>query len=432
MNNNRVLSATEQAMELLNRQNGSFNIITIARIKGKISEELLRKALDEVQRIHPLLSCRIIETPNHLEFTTDGTEKIPLFVVYQSQKESWQNVVREELNKTIDSNKVLVRCILYRNSEIDNYLITTIHHAISDGLSSLNLQSQILNFYQTIASGNSINVNCLSPLPFLDELLPKWMQGNKGVSKGKWFVFKFTLKMLFLKPEQLKPEKTVPRESRSCGMTHKYLEKELTKKLVELCRQENTTVQGALCAAMLLAVTNKIRMGSPRKINAYCDSYIDLRRRLEPPIGNEDMGIITSLITSLHQIKPQMSFWDLSRDVSKKIEFSLNRKDIFKPVMIFKKIIEYYIENPDKTPLTVSVTNVGRVNIPAFYGNLEIEEISFVPSNTIFSKVFTVAVATFQEKMLLNFIASKPSVSQDTIEMLANSVIDCLEEVCQA
>ncbi|MDY7021334.1 MAG: alcohol acetyltransferase, partial [Cyanobacteriota bacterium] len=89
MNNNRVLSATEQAMELLNRQNGSFNIITIARIKGKISEELLRKALDEVQRIHPLLSCRIIETPNHLEFTTDGTEKIPLFVVYQSQKESW-------------------------------------------------------------------------------------------------------------------------------------------------------------------------------------------------------------------------------------------------------------------------------------------------------------------------------------------------------
>ena len=214
-------------------------------------------------------------------------------------------------------------------------------------------------------------------------------------------------------------------------MTQKYLEKEFTQKLIELCRQEKTTVQGALCAAMLLTVTHKIRMGSPRKINASCNSYIDLRRRLEPPIGNKDLSILASFITSMHQITPQISFWDLSRDVSKQIELGLKREDIFKPIVIFKKIIKYYIDNPDSSPLTVSVTNVGRVNIPNLYGDLELEEISFVLSNTIFSKIFTVAVTTFQEKMLLNFIASQPSVSQDTIEILANSVIDCLEEVCQ-
>ena len=99
--------------------------------------------------------------------------------------------------------------------------------------------------------------------------------------------------------------------------------------------------------------------------------------------------------------------------------------------MIFRKILEYYIDNPDELPLAISVTNIGRVNIPEVYGDLEIEEISFVLSNAIFGKMFAVATATFKEKMLFNFIASKPSLSQETIEMLATGVINCLIEVCQ-
>ena len=99
--------------------------------------------------------------------------------------------------------------------------------------------------------------------------------------------------------------------------------------------------------------------------------------------------------------------------------------------MLFRKIIEFYIERPDESPLTISVSNIGRVNIPNIYKELEIEEISFVPSNVIIGKTFTLAAATFKEKLFLNFIASKPSLSQDTIEMLANHVINCLVEVCQ-
>ena len=430
MNHTRPLLETEQAMELLNRQKGSFNIVTIARIKGKISEEFLRKALDGVQRIHPRLNSRIIGKLNHLKFTTEGTEKIPLSTVDSSQNKSWQDVVGDELNRSIDSEKVLLRCILYKESETNGYFITTVHHAISDGLSSLNLQSEIFECYQTIASGNSIDVDCLSPLPSLQELLPKSMRVSKGFGGGKWFLLKLQLKVLFHKPEQLKPEKTVPPESRSCAMTHRFLEKQATQKLIELCRQENTTVQGALCAAMLLTVSNQIRMGKPRKINVACQSYVDLRRRLEPAISNKHMGILASFITSLHQIKPRMSFWDLSRDVTQSIELGLTKR-VFQPLMLFRTIAEYYLKNPDLNPLTVAVTNVGRVNIPAIYGDLEIEEISFVSSNTIFGKIFTVAIATFQDKMLLNFVASEPSIGRDTMEMLANNVIDCLVEVCR-
>jgi len=433
MNNNRALSVTEQAMELSNRQNGSLNIVTISRIKGEIRKEILRQALDAIQRIHPLLNCRIVGTLDRLEFTNHGTGKIPLCVVSQGINDNWQDVVREEANKTIDSSQVLLRCVLiYKQSEINtSYLITTVHHAISDGLSCISLQSEILKCYQIIASGDSIDIDCEPALPPLEELLPKWMNGKKGIDKGKWFLLKMKLQMLLHKPEKLESEETVPIESRSCGMSHRFLEKELTQKLIELCRQEKTTVQGALCAAMLLTVANKISSNKLRSIKLSCRSYVDLRRRLEPPIQPENMGFLASALSSLHQIKPQMSFWDLSRDITKNIEISLKRKEIFKPLMMFRKLIEYYIDNPDEFPSTIGVTNIGRVNISEVYGDLQIEEISFVGSNAILGKIFTVATATFQEKMLFNFIASKPSLSQETIEMLATGVINCLIEVCQ-
>jgi len=433
MNNSRLLSVTEQAMEILNRQNGSFNIVTISRIKGEISETIVRQALDTTQNIHPLLSSRIIGTIDDLKFTTEGTGKIPLFVISQGLDESWQDIVRVELNKTIDSSKVLLRCtLIYQQFQINtSYLITTIHHAISDGLSCIRLQSEILKCYQIIASGNSINIAPIPALPSLEELLPKWMRGNKGISKGKWFLLKLKLLTLVYRPEQLESEKIVSLESRSCGMTHRLLEKELTQKLIKLSRQENTTVHGVLCAAMLITVANKIRMGNPRSITVSCRSATDLRRRIEPAIGHENLGFLASFLLSFHNIKSNMSFWDLSRDVTNKIELGLKRKEIFKPLKLLRKIIEYYIINPDEFNLTVFVTNLGKVNIPDIYENLKIEEISFVPSNTIFGKVFSVAATTFNEKMVLNFYASKPSITQETIEMLADDVINCLKEVVE-
>ena len=331
MNNQRNLSVMEQAMELMNRQSGSFNIVTITRIKGKINQGILRKTLDKIQSLHPLLSSRIVGTLDRLEFTSEGTEKIPLLVVLQGNDEKWQDIVREELNQTIDSSKVLIRCILIlRKSEINiSYLITTIHHSIADGLSSISLQSDILKYYEIISSGNSINVNCMPALSSLEELLPKWMKGSKGVNKGKVFLLNMKLQMLWHKPEQLESEKTVPLESRSCGMTHRFLEQELTQRLIERCQQENTTVQSALCAAMLLTVAHKIRSGKLRNINVSCRSYVDLRSRLEPNISNKNLGILASFLTTFHNVKPQMSFWDLSRDVSKNLQLGVKKKRLF-------------------------------------------------------------------------------------------------------
>lgn len=434
MINNRKLGDSEQVMEILNRYGVSANIVIISRIKGRIREDLLGQTLDLLQCIHPRLNSRIIGSLDALSFTSEGIQKIPLTMVVQTENKQWQDVALEEVNNTIDSRKVLLRCIIiYNETEINTtYLITTIHHAIADGLSCIELQSEILKSYKMLASGNSIDrAYSLPAIPSLDELLPQWMMGISGVINGALFLFNLTLKMALYQPEILEHEEDVPLESRRCSMTHRFLDKEVTQKLVKLCHQENTTVHGALCAAILITVADRIRAGKIRKINTSCRSFVDLRRRLEPVVPNENMGTFASFLTSFHTLTPQLLFWDLARDVTQQIKFGLKKKEFFKSLRMVRKIIEYYLDHPDDASLTISVTNLGRLNIPEVYGDFELEEINFVPSNVIFGKVFTAAVSTFKDKMTLNFLVSKPSISQETMEIIANGVINCLVDVCE-
>ncbi|NJL09683.1 MAG: hypothetical protein HC908_04185 [Calothrix sp. SM1_7_51] len=60
----------------------------------------------------------------------------------------------------------------------------------------------------------------------------------------------------------------------------------------------------------------------------------------------------------------------------------------------------------------------------------KLEEISFVSSQAAFGGVLGTAVTTFQGTMILNFYFSKPSISQERSEILANDMIYILTDAC--
>lgn len=130
----RKLGSNEQILEIINRS-GGCSILTISRVQGDLKEEIVRQALDLIQTRHPRLNCRIIGDLDSLRFAF-GATKIPLCIVQKQFIEQWQEVVLEELNQLIDSNKCLMRAVLINFIDSNlNYLITVVHHAILDGLS---------------------------------------------------------------------------------------------------------------------------------------------------------------------------------------------------------------------------------------------------------------------------------------------------------
>lgn len=445
MMNNRKLVALEQAMEILNRSAGSYNVVTASRIKGPLSEELLRQALALVQRRHPRLNSRIVGSLDNLWFETEGTQKIPLRVVNKFHNEQWQEVVVEEMNEKIDSSQVLMRAVLVHIEGEDNtsYLLTTIHHAITDALSSIRLHSELLTYCQSLASGEHItHISSLPVLPSVEELLPESMKGFRGTINSMLFLLRLTLQHLWHQVKTLEIEKIVPLELRRCGMIHRQLDEKLTQQFVALCRQEKTTVQGALSAAMLLAAAKKITAENQTEVCVSCESYVDLRRRLKPVVSDTNMSVLASSVTSFHTLRTQTlmtsfhtlqsctSFWSLARDVKHKLEAELKRGTIFNVVLMSRKIIESALSQPNQVPLTVALTNMGRVNIPTNYGSFHLEDISYYPSQAAFGGVFSAAVATFEGKMNLNFLFSEPSISRETMETLVNSVVSYIVDVC--
>ncbi|MBD2437825.1 phthiocerol/phthiodiolone dimycocerosyl transferase family protein [Nostoc sp. FACHB-110] len=426
---NRQLTPIEEGLEIINQTGGSFNVVTISRIIGCLDEEILRKALAIVQLRHPLLNARIVNSLNRLCFEA-GAIQIPLRSVHSQH---WQEVVIAEMNEKIASDAVLARCILVKSPSDNqiNYLITILHHAISDGLSSVQLHSELLTYCQKITDGELVNsVESLPVLPPIAELLPESMQGWRGKIKGIFSLLNLQFKHLWYRPKALKFEQCVPIESRRCGLVHRQLDKELTEKLVDFCRQEKTTVQGALCAALMFAAANQISGYERKDVCLSCWSYVNLRQRLRSLVSENNLNVLISSITSFHTLNSKTTFWDLAREVRQNLIAGLNSDNLFSIIMMYKQVIKFLLTQPNHAPASVSVTNIGKVKIPKFYGQLELEQISFLPAQGVFGGVVSLAVSTFDSKMNLNFTFSLPAISQNSMEKLADNLVVCLKNAC--
>lgn len=431
----RKLTNIEKSMEILNLHGGTSNIITISKITGILTTKLIRQALDQLQEQIPFLQCRIAKNNRDLYFTTESTAKIPLQIIKQTEF-NLQYIVEKELNKTIDSDKYLIRTIIICN-EISGdvkYLITTTHHAITDAKSCMALHEKLFKLCQLIQGKKSIsqiNKNYFSPddLIYIEQFMSKKYFTIQGVIQKNIAILKEIFRNIFNKYQTLESERKVNIENFKCGITQRKISPELTKKIINNCRKNQVSVQGAICAAMLIAVTNHIRKNKKQKIKTSCRIGVDVRQQLNPEIKPEKLGLFASNLLLLHDITEGHDFWNLAKEVMEQINQQLTKQQFFINLQIFETIFKYFdnvIANPDKIANTVDVTNIGQVQIDDDYGIFKLDEISFIPSYTILSNTILVAVTTFKQQMVLNFATSEPSVSQLTREILANNAINYL------
>lgn len=431
----RTLSPLEEGFEAFNQIASSLNVVTISKIKGSILQKTLEHALKIVEQRHPKLQCCINGPMGKLGFRKRVEGSVPLQVIEAADNETWQQVVLNELNQSLNSSQCLWRTKLVCHADHNiSHLITTVHHAISDGISTVSLHSEILSYCGDIQDGKALSsqISALPFLPSLEAMFPDAYKGYRGKFSGMLWLMRTALKQLYFRPKALSFEKLVPVEERTCNIIYRQIEPALTTSLIKQCRTEGTTVQGALCAAMLLAVANQMKISEIKNSSFTCRSMVDLRRRLSPAVRDEDLGGLASAVATFHSITDSTDFWQLAREVKLAIEQSLNRGEMFNIMTMFKVMFNDLLVEPNKSsltqkaPLAVEVTNGGRFDIPVNYGPLELEEISFMPSQGIFGGVFFAAVATFRDRMIFNFAFSEPSLSRATVETLIDDTLSYL------
>ncbi len=393
-----------------------YSIVTVvARIKGNVSESLLKNAVAKVQQRHPNLRVRIMDDNDHvLWFTSDGVKEIPVKVVPRESDDHWIDVFHEECQIPFEfDTQPAIRFILVQ-SPIQSELIIFCHHIICDGMSLAYLARDLM-----LHLGDPTReVEVLpDPVPIDRDTMPKEVSLNAVVRflmnriNKKWEGDK-----VFFDQEDYRNLNEAYWKNYKHQMLSVELSEAQTSALVERCRKEEVTVNSALTTASVGAQYG-VQGDKP-----YHSSIVvagSLRNRLQRPAG-EVMGFYAGGVTLKYKYDRKISFWENARKLHRKLKPLYTNKNLFKEPITwcylepgilesfsFKMIgglvppdfTRYHklsafskrddvilsvlkrekMDSLDRINMGTAVTNLTRLDFPRNYGSLELDRLIMNP-----------------------------------------------------
>jgi NRPS condensation-like uncharacterized protein len=428
VNFNRKLGLVENLFATLHSM-GAMIYVNTASIQGVISFDAFRTAIDLLQKRHPLLQVHLQESDDGVFFCADGTLKIPLIVIERQHEQQWLEIAEGELLQKFSGElDPLCRITLLQTSEQFgwNELIVTFHHAIADGISALHFVHELLTYYQQLVEGSPISLmDSLPLLPSLEQLLQKCLSEID------------TTDFLQATPNQATPspilliEQTAPVVDRRTRLLPRELNQSLTSQIKSRCHDEQTTVHGALCAAMILACVQQLSSQEPVLVS--CSSSVNLRASCFPAVASDHFGCFISNVTTTHHAEPSANFWELARECHANINQLVRHKVPHYQASNAELLSKYQssflaqlAEHNMGRNTTTHVSNLGQWELKSSYGAVRLESFYFATGLSLVGTCFWLGTATIHQKLCCTFTYTDPLISTKTAEALADSVINIL------
>jgi NRPS condensation-like uncharacterized protein len=349
---NRTLGAFEKTFWLLD-QIDSKDFALAAEVEGRESADVWRLAVDQVQKRHPNLSARIRMDEFKRPFIEHvDSLVIPLKVIEIDNSFKWEEVVEKELATRFNTEEgPLFRVIVLQKPE-DTVLILAANHTLADGSSLMYLFRDLLE----AVTGQIPLV--LAPQKSNDEILG--LPEDTAVEDNETSIY------IFKKPDAVSPKV----ESIKFSSEH-------TSQLIERSRLEQTTVHGAICAAVVIAGRKLRQEWDDKKIELI--SPICTRKALQL---DDNCGLNITTHPVYFEPEEKQSFWDIARlaksglngtETKEHLEnylgffrtLTFNSADIQKMVDILKEAFNHQI----------MVTNLVKVKYKTDFGKLKLKSV---------------------------------------------------------
>lgn len=365
-----------------------FTIIMAARITGTVDTMRFRKALDAASCKHPLLRVKVVFDERHEAwFSSEGVPPVPVRIVPRVSEQQWLDELKAEVRVPFDiGNGPLIRLVLLQSPEVSDILLLC-NHSICDGMAIANLIRDVICLYEDPAQ----EVRVLDPPDVLDLVKPGIsLQGLiarffVGLGNRKWRKNPY-----YFGADEYTALYRGYWEKRKPGLVLLEFDPDESAHLLATCRSHGITVGSAVSAACLAARTDII--GEFPKEQQTVMVPFDLRRRLDPPVGNVfcfcDGGVKFPFAWS-----GKKAFWDNAKDLHKEIHSRIEVLDpscldipVFEPSIIdalsaFSLFIDKVPEAYTRTDtLQRFIRDTGNVAF-SFNRNYETDLPGFVPSN---------------------------------------------------
>jgi len=442
-----------------------FSIVTmVARIKGNVSEDILKNAVAKAHHRHALLRVRIKDETDHTQwFTSEGVQEIPIEILPRKSESDWIKIHSEASKIPYEfETRPAIRFILIQSPDVSE-LIILCHHIICDGMSLAYLARDLM-----VHLGDpSREVEVLSaPTPITLDNIPGDVSQSGLV---KFFINRMNRQWaeesVFFDQEDYKILTKTYWDNFNHEIICVEVSEEETSALVARCRKENVTVNSALTTA-ISGAQGFVQGEKPYHAKTVIGT--NLRDRLPNPPG-EAVGYFAAGVELKLKYKHKKSFWENLRNFHKKIKPNFTNKKLFGEIlnwlyleptffeaMNFKKlgglvpsdstryeklstfskkedVVLRFLKRDNMDSLETvrigtGITNLGRMDFPKTYGTLELDRLIMQPGGAFpLSQVNLVLGAmTCAGKLSLVVEYAEEAVDTATMEKIKDKAMEFL------
>jgi NRPS condensation-like uncharacterized protein len=443
-----------------------FSTVTmVARIIGNVTGDMLKDAVKKVQQRHALLRVRVKE--GHADeqwFTSEDVHEIPIQVIPRVTENDWVKIHADGAKNSYEFvTRPAIRFILVQSPDVSEIIILC-HHMICDGMSLAYLARDLM-----VHLGDpTIEARILpAPEPISLQNLPREVAPSGLI---KFFIKRIRQKWAdeFISFDQQDYEAI--NEAYWDTYHHEVLSVELSKDetagLVSRCKKEGVTVNTAIITAFSGA-QNAVTGRKPHHENTAI--AVSLRDHL-PYNPEKGLGYYASGIEVKYDYDQEKGFWENARTYHKKIGKDVSdSKKIFGNLpsylqmnsniyeaLTFKKLGALVkpdsprydklhsfsvredvvvrllqrakMETLDAKLLGAAITNLGRLDFPNNYGELELDRLIMQPGGAfpLVHVDMVLGVATCAGKLSLVVEYAEEAVDTLTMQKIKEKAMELL------
>lgn len=215
-------------------------------------------------------------------------------------------------------------------------------------------------------------------------------------------------------------------------MFHWTLSSAEVTKIVARCREEKTSVHGALCAAFLLAIAAEIK--SHKEIILKCHTPINIRNYLTVNV-NDNLGEYITRPVTAHRLTQNTNFWNLAREVKSKLSQFLADGKIFDDVLKARSLLssnsnkgEENLDFRNLGGIDIVITNLGNLTIKQQFGKLQLQEL-YLTATAAKSLPLLISVATLKDQMCFICRYQESLVPAANVYNIKNTAMKQLEAI---
>lgn len=406
-----------------------LNFTTVARISGPLTADAVRAALPALRARHGHLRSRITgdATP---EFTADDVPPLSLHVVPEGD---WVKELDREINAPFDRKGPLARFVLVGADR----LLVTLHHSVGDGMSGVYLVRDLLLAAAQALAGQSPALPEAALAQSVDAGVPPAARGLRAL--GNHLRFALRELVTFLRagfPLKVRRDQQRFAHSRRARVIPQQLEPGVAEQLAARARAEQTTVHGALSAALILGILADAQRA---RASISFGTPVNLRAQLVPPVG-EQLGFYVSMMLMRDVVRADTPFWELARRVRRRLEQGIAQGQHLSILSLLPWVFGVFTgsANPRRmlerferaAPSTSGLTNLGRLTVQTDYGPLRLEECHFAACPSALGDFLSTATS-LHGRICWNFIWPDPVLTEAHAAALVTGIVERLKKAVE-